>query len=179
MVLALCPSPAGIRRPQAASIPAAATSSATRPHAARPAAAARRRLRAAAEKEGGATQQADGEQLRVPDTPPAPAGAGASSSSSSAQQQQSQASAASQLNQAETLSVEEIQRRAAALRQQKAGAEAKDGLLEGVREEVGLIKWPAPVKALVQTLLVTVIVAGTAAGLLAVNGLLNELNKLY
>ncbi len=33
-------------------------------------------------------------------------------------------------SQAETLSVEEIQRRAAALRQQKAGAEAKDGLLE-------------------------------------------------
>ncbi len=99
MVLTLCPSAAGIRRPQAASSPAAASSSAARLHAARPAAAARRRLqRAAAEKEGGATQQADGEQLRVPDTPPAPAGAGAASSSSSAQQQP-QASAASQLNQ--------------------------------------------------------------------------------
>lgn len=100
MVLALSPSPAGIRRPQAASTPAAASSSAARLHAARPAAAARRRLqRAAAEKEGGATQQADGEQLRVPDTPPAPAGAGAASSSSSSAQQQPPASAASQLNQ--------------------------------------------------------------------------------
>lgn len=32
--------------------------------------------------------------------------------------------------QAESLSVEEIQRRASAMRQQKAAAEAKDGLLE-------------------------------------------------
>lgn len=51
--------------------------------------------------------------------------------------------------------------------------------LQGVLEEVGLIRWPAPLKAVVQTLLVIVIVAGTSAGLLAVNGLLTELGKLY
>ena len=143
--------------------------------------------------------------------------------------------------------MEEIQQRAAAMRQQKAEAEAKEGLLavrrgrgrgasrpaacaaghpgcarrasdrpahpnaaralwsisvlpataafaaagahtghlcppcrlQGVLEEVGLIKWPAPLKAVVQTLLVIVIVAGTAAGLLGVNSLLAELGKLY
>lgn len=51
--------------------------------------------------------------------------------------------------------------------------------LQGVREEIGLIKWPAPVKAVIQTLLVTAIVAGTSAGLLAINGLLSELSKVY
>lgn len=46
-------------------------------------------------------------------------------------------------------------------------------------EEVGLIKWPAPGKALVQTVLVFGIVAGTAAALLAINSVLTELSKLY
>lgn len=50
---------------------------------------------------------------------------------------------------------------------------------QGVLEEIGLIKWPAPLKAAVQTVLVIVIVAGTAASLLAINGLLTELGKLY
>ena len=144
--------------------------------------------------------------------------------------------------QAETLSVEEIQQRAAALRQQKSGAaDGKEGLLQvgggargrscmplahacpwrreaslravlrstssarppagrsaccrrpshtalsacrplpsspqGVTEEIGLIKWPGFGKATLQTLLVIAIVAGTAATLLAINGLLAELSK--
>ena len=46
-------------------------------------------------------------------------------------------------------------------------------------EEVRLIKWPAPGKAVLQTLLVIAIVAGTAAALLAINSLLAELASLY
>lgn len=44
-------------------------------------------------------------------------------------------------------------------------------------EEIGLIKWPGFGKATLQTLLVIAIVAGTAATLLAINGLLAELSK--
>lgn len=50
---------------------------------------------------------------------------------------------------------------------------------QGVSEEVGLIKWPSPLKAVVQTLLVIAIVGGTSALLLAINGALSELSKLY
>lgn len=46
-------------------------------------------------------------------------------------------------------------------------------------EEIKLIKWPAPGKAVVQTVLVIAIVGGTAAALLAINGALAELGKLY
>ena len=52
-------------------------------------------------------------------------------------------------------------------------------LLQGVSEEVGLIKWPAPAKAALNTLLVIAIVVGTSASLLAINSLLTELSKLY
>lgn len=44
---------------------------------------------------------------------------------------------------------------------------------------MGLIKWPSPLKAVVQTLLVIAIVGGTSALLLAINGALSELSKLY
>ena len=46
-------------------------------------------------------------------------------------------------------------------------------------EEVGLIKWPEPAKAALNTLLVIAIVVGTSASLLAINSLLTELSKLY
>lgn len=53
-------------------------------------------------------------------------------------------------------------------------------LVQGVSEEVRLIKWPSPVKAAINTVLVIGIVAGTAALLLAINGALSELsNVLY
>lgn len=45
-------------------------------------------------------------------------------------------------------------------------------------EEVGLIKWPAPVKAVLNTFLVIGIVAGTAALLLAINTLLTEVTEV-
>jgi preprotein translocase subunit SecE len=51
---------------------------------------------------------------------------------------------------------------------------------QGVMEEVGLIKWPAPVKAVLNTLLVILIVAGTSGLLLGINTLLTELsNAVY
>ncbi|KAL4447233.1 hypothetical protein ABPG77_007266 [Micractinium sp. CCAP 211/92] len=77
-----------------------------------------------------------------------------------------------------SMSVEEIQQRAAALRQQKAAGSAKEGLIEGVTEEVRLIKWPAPAAAALNTLLVIGIVAGTAATLLGINSLLAEVSDL-
>lgn len=53
-------------------------------------------------------------------------------------------------------------------------------LVQGVVEEVGLIKWPAPGKAVLNTLLVILIVAGTAGLLLGINTLLTELsNAVY
>ena len=50
--------------------------------------------------------------------------------------------------------------------------------LQGVSEEVRLIKWPAPLTAGLNTLLVIGIVAGTAATLLAMNGLLAQLSDI-
>lgn len=49
---------------------------------------------------------------------------------------------------------------------------------QGVTEEVRLIKWPAPVAAVLNTVLVIGIVAGTAATLLGINSLLAELSDL-
>ena len=49
--------------------------------------------------------------------------------------------------------------------------------MQGVLEEVGLIKWPSPGGAVLNTLLVIGIVAGTSALLLAINTLLTEFSK--
>ncbi len=49
---------------------------------------------------------------------------------------------------------------------------------QGVLEEVGLIKWPSPGKATLNTLLVIGIVAGTAVMLLAINTVLTELSNV-
>jgi len=48
--------------------------------------------------------------------------------------------------------------------------------LQGVLEEVRLIKWPSPKSALLNTLLVIAIVAGTSALLFGVNALLAEVS---
>ena len=50
---------------------------------------------------------------------------------------------------------------------------------QGVSEEVRLIKWPVPGSAVLQTVLVIGIVAGTAAALLAINGALAEVSKIF
>lgn len=49
---------------------------------------------------------------------------------------------------------------------------------QGVLEEVRLIRWPAPVQALMQTLLVVAIVSATSLMLFGVNAMLNELSRL-
>jgi len=48
--------------------------------------------------------------------------------------------------------------------------------VQGVLEEVRLIKWPTPQGALLNTLLVIAIVAGTSALLFGLNALLAELS---
>ena len=50
--------------------------------------------------------------------------------------------------------------------------------LQGVTEEVRLIKWPSPAKAALNTVLVIGIVAGTAGLLLAITGALTELSTV-
>ena len=50
--------------------------------------------------------------------------------------------------------------------------------VQGVLEEVGLIKWPGPKQAVLNTLLVMLIVAGTSGLLFGVNTLLTELAKI-
>lgn len=50
-------------------------------------------------------------------------------------------------------------------------------ILQGVLEEIRLIKWPSPVSAVLNTLLVVAIVAGSSVILFGVNTLLAELSK--
>lgn len=50
-------------------------------------------------------------------------------------------------------------------------------LMQGVLEEIGLIKWPTFQSALLNTLLVVAIVGGASAILFSVNTLLTELSK--
>ncbi|KAI3428169.1 hypothetical protein D9Q98_006550 [Chlorella vulgaris] len=122
-----------------------------------------------AEKEGKQLQQEG--QPQVPDTPPTP---------SAATQERLPAAQPSSQQTEQPASIEEIQQRAAQMRQDKAAASAKGGLVEGVREEVMLIKWPAPLKAVLNTFLVIGIVAGTSAVLLGINSVLTEIsNAIY
>lgn len=50
--------------------------------------------------------------------------------------------------------------------------------MQGVLEEVGLIRWPSPKQAVLNTVLVIAIVGGTSALLFAVNTLLTELSRV-
>jgi len=77
----------------------------------------------------------------------------------------------------ERMSAEEIRQQVAELRAVSMEAQAKEGLMQGVMEEVGLIKWPSPQSALLNTLLVIAIVAGTSVVLFGVNTGLAELSR--
>lgn len=76
----------------------------------------------------------------------------------------------------ETLSEDEI-RRLAGLRREEL-RQKEMGLVEGVVQEVGLIEWPKPGEALLNTALVLGIVAGVSLALFGVNSVLAELTKL-
>ncbi len=75
------------------------------------------------------------------------------------------------------LAPEDLARLKASLRDARDGG-AKESLWEGVAEEVRLIKWPAPQAALLNTLLVVALVAGTSALLLGINALLSEASSV-
>jgi preprotein translocase subunit SecE len=75
------------------------------------------------------------------------------------------------------LAPEDLARLKASLRDARGGG-AKESLWEGVAEEVRLIKWPAPQAALLNTLLVVALVAGTSALLLGINALLSEASSV-
>ncbi|KAL4532638.1 hypothetical protein Ndes2526B_g08225 [Nannochloris sp. 'desiccata'] len=78
----------------------------------------------------------------------------------------------------QTMTTEEIAAQMAQLRAASKENKQKEGMIQGVLEEVKLISWPTPKSALFNTFLVIVIVAGTSAVLFGVNTLLAEASRV-
>lgn len=76
-----------------------------------------------------------------------------------------------------TMSDEEMARLANLYREQKAGE--KTSLSQGVLDEIGLIEWPSPKSALLNTMLVITIVMLSSATLFGMNTLLADVGKSY
>jgi len=107
----------------------------------------------------------------VPDIPPA------DSTLTSSQPMMPNESEAQSEPKAEAPSKEEPITPAQFFKQQQ-DSERKPNLLEGVLSEIGLIEWPTPKTALLDTALVVVIVLGSAVLLFGVNTLLAEGSRL-
>jgi preprotein translocase subunit SecE len=66
--------------------------------------------------------------------------------------------------------------RLAAIKQAKSSGE-NEGMIQGALSEIGLIDWPQPAKAAVETVYVLGIVIGASAFLFGLNTVLTEVSK--